>query len=221
MALISTIPSPAMSATAEPETPAKIIEATTLTWASPARRWPTRAMAKLKILSVRPVAFIRLPAMMKRGTASRAGFSTPSRTISGSTVKLVREAGDQERRQHGGADGHGHRHRDQDESDETDEQDPCHGRSVLRFPVRRRLGDPSEGIDDGDQVGHGDQQAGREQRGSTWCSAAVPPSRWSLPGWPGPGGRATSSPPSAPARCRRSGGATPSWPAARNGRSGH
>ena len=72
-----------MSATAEPETPAKIIEASTLTWASPARKCPTSALAKLKILSVMPTAFIRLPAMMKNGTARSAGFSTPSATMRG------------------------------------------------------------------------------------------------------------------------------------------
>ena len=68
-----------MSATAVPEDPAKIMEARTLTWARPARKWPTSALAKLKMRSVRPISFISMPAMMKKGTASRAGLSTPSR----------------------------------------------------------------------------------------------------------------------------------------------
>jgi len=72
-----------MSPTAVPFTPAKIIEPSTFTCASPARKWPISAMAKLKILSVMPTVFIRLPARMKNGTARSEALSTPSSTCSG------------------------------------------------------------------------------------------------------------------------------------------
>ena len=72
-------PSPAQSATAAPDTPAKIIEESTFTCARPALKCPTSALAKLKMRSVIPTAFIRLPAMMKNGTAASDGLFTPSR----------------------------------------------------------------------------------------------------------------------------------------------
>ena len=78
MAFISIAPSPAQSATAAPEMPAKIIELRILTCASPALKWPTKAFAKLNIRSVTPDIFMRLPAMIKNGTAVSEALSTPS-----------------------------------------------------------------------------------------------------------------------------------------------
>ena len=49
MALISSAPRPAASAYAEPDIPAKIMLATTLTWARPAFRCPKMESAKLNI----------------------------------------------------------------------------------------------------------------------------------------------------------------------------
>jgi hypothetical protein len=56
--LTSIWPSPAISPTAVPLTPAKIIDPRTFTCASPARKCPIKAMAKLNILSVMPTEFI-------------------------------------------------------------------------------------------------------------------------------------------------------------------
>ena len=78
IALISIMPNPAQSATAAPDTPANTIDARTFTCASPALKCPTRELAKLKIRSVMPTVFIKLPAMMKKGTAVRDGLRTPS-----------------------------------------------------------------------------------------------------------------------------------------------
>ena len=50
--------------------PEKIIEEITETWPSPPGMWPTSARAKRKIRLVIPPVFIRLPARMKKGTAS-------------------------------------------------------------------------------------------------------------------------------------------------------
>ena len=71
MALISIVPRPAASASAAPEIPAKIMLASTLTWARPPLMLPTTQLAKSKIFWVMPRAFIILPARMKNGTASR------------------------------------------------------------------------------------------------------------------------------------------------------
>ncbi len=70
IALISILPRPIASASAAPDTPAKIIDASTATWASPPRTWPTTARANVKIRAVMPPVFIRLPARMKNGIAS-------------------------------------------------------------------------------------------------------------------------------------------------------
>ena len=51
MALISTFPKPDVSASPEPDMPAKIMLATTLTWARPALKWPK--MEKLRQLLLR------------------------------------------------------------------------------------------------------------------------------------------------------------------------
>src|SRR6056297_326788 len=81
IALISMEPSPPASATAAPDMPAKITEAPTLTCPRPPRIQPTSASAKLKIRSVMPALFIRLPARMKNGTASKGKLSTPLMTL--------------------------------------------------------------------------------------------------------------------------------------------
>ena len=69
MARISMEPRPAASATAAPEMPAKIMLASTLTWAKPPRTEPTILAAKSKIRWVMPTAFMILAARMKNGTA--------------------------------------------------------------------------------------------------------------------------------------------------------
>ena len=79
-------PSPPASATAAPDMPAKITEAPTFTCPSPPRIHPTRASAKLKIRSVMPEVFIRLPARMKNGTASSGKLSTPLMTRCATTI---------------------------------------------------------------------------------------------------------------------------------------
>jgi len=78
MALISTVPSPAASAAAVPDMPAKIMLATTLTWPRPPRRWPTSVLANPKIRSVMPVAFITLAARRKNEAESSAKLLRPS-----------------------------------------------------------------------------------------------------------------------------------------------
>ena len=87
IALISIAPKPAQSATAAPETPAKIIEERTFTCAKPALKWPTKELAKLKILSVMPTTFIRFPAIIKNGTAANEGLLTPSNICCGIIYK--------------------------------------------------------------------------------------------------------------------------------------
>ncbi len=77
IALISMAPRPPASATAAPDMPAKITLAPMLTWPRPPRIQPTSAVAKVKIRSVMPAVFIRLPARMKNGTASSGNESTP------------------------------------------------------------------------------------------------------------------------------------------------
>jgi hypothetical protein len=52
------------------EIPAKIMLASTFTWASPPRMLPMIASAKSKIRFVTPNAFMRLAARIKNGTAS-------------------------------------------------------------------------------------------------------------------------------------------------------
>ena len=72
MAGMSTLPSAEASAAAEPERPEKIIAAVTEVSARPPRKRPTMALARRMICSVMPPPFIRLPARMKKGMASRA-----------------------------------------------------------------------------------------------------------------------------------------------------
>ncbi len=61
----------AASAVDDPEMPAKKIESTTLTCASPPGRWPTRSRESRTSRSVMPPTFIRLAVSRKNGTASR------------------------------------------------------------------------------------------------------------------------------------------------------
>ncbi len=77
MALISIVPRPAASAMAVPLMPAKITEPTTLTCPRPPLSQPTSDSAKLKMRFVMPALFIRLPARMKKGTASSGKLSMP------------------------------------------------------------------------------------------------------------------------------------------------
>ena len=77
MAFISIMPRPAASATAAPDMPEKMTEETMLTWPRPPGQWPTMALAKLKIRSVIPPVFMRLPARMKNGMASMVKLVVP------------------------------------------------------------------------------------------------------------------------------------------------
>ncbi len=61
----------AASAVEEPEMPAKKIDSTTFTCASPPGKWPTRSREKRISRSVMPPTFIRLAVSRKNGTASR------------------------------------------------------------------------------------------------------------------------------------------------------
>ena len=60
-----------------------MIEAMTLTWASPPRIHPTRASANRKMRLVRPPAFMISAARMKNGTASSSNFAMPLTTYWG------------------------------------------------------------------------------------------------------------------------------------------
>ena len=74
---ISSAPTAAVSATAEPDRPANSIDSTAATCASPPRIRPTSANAKSISLREMPPSSIRLPASMKNGTASSVKLSTP------------------------------------------------------------------------------------------------------------------------------------------------
>lgn len=77
MALISIVPKPAASATAEPLIPANTTLAKILTWPRPPGIQPTRALQKLKILCVMLPTFINFPASRKNGMASNVKLFTP------------------------------------------------------------------------------------------------------------------------------------------------
>jgi hypothetical protein len=66
-----TVPRPEASATADPDIPAMIMLAKTLTYPSPPRNRPTRLLAKPKMCSVAPLEFISCPARTKNGIAMR------------------------------------------------------------------------------------------------------------------------------------------------------
>ena len=61
----------AASAVDEPEMPAKKIDSTTLTCASPPGKWPTRSRDNRTRRVVMPPTFIRFAVSRKNGTASR------------------------------------------------------------------------------------------------------------------------------------------------------
>jgi hypothetical protein len=70
IAFIFNVPNPTASAIADPDIPENIILLMILTCPRPPGIGPTRALANLKILLVIPPLFIKLPAKMKKGTAS-------------------------------------------------------------------------------------------------------------------------------------------------------
>ena len=70
-------PVAAASATAEPVTPPKSIEATMFTWASPARIRPTMKPASAAIRSVRLQAPASVPVSTKNGIAISGKESMP------------------------------------------------------------------------------------------------------------------------------------------------
>ena len=74
---ISMEPSAEVSATAEPESPAKRIEDRMFTWASPPRRWPMSAWENSTSRMVMPPRFIISPASMKNGIAISGKLSIP------------------------------------------------------------------------------------------------------------------------------------------------
>ena len=76
MAGIRMEPRAEQSATDEPEMPPMIMLETTVTLASPPRRWPTSARARLMMRWARPPAPIRFPASMKNGMATKGKEST-------------------------------------------------------------------------------------------------------------------------------------------------
>ena len=77
MAGITTPPMAAVSAAAEPEMPAMIIEATMAAAASPPGAQPTRLLQKsIRRREIPPTSMME-PAIMNSGTASRSNESTP------------------------------------------------------------------------------------------------------------------------------------------------
>lgn len=70
MAFTSMEPRPPASARAEPDIPAKIMEANTLAWAKPPVRCPIHFSAMVNIRSVRPTSFMKQPTNRKAGRAS-------------------------------------------------------------------------------------------------------------------------------------------------------
>ena len=73
------------NSTPEPWMPAKIIEETMLTWPRPPLRRPTRALAKLIILSVISASIMMFPARMKKGIAMRLKESIPPKVLTAIT----------------------------------------------------------------------------------------------------------------------------------------
>ena len=64
----------AASALVDPEQPPISVLNTTLTWAIPPLMCPARSIASLTIRLVIPEAFIRVPAKINKGTASKVTF---------------------------------------------------------------------------------------------------------------------------------------------------
>ena len=78
MALISMVPRPAASATAEPLMPANTTDARIFTCPRPPGIQPTRALQELKMRFVMLPTFIILPASRKNGIASSVKLLTPA-----------------------------------------------------------------------------------------------------------------------------------------------
>ena len=141
MAGSSTLPVPAASATPEPDMPAMIMLATTDTCARPPVIWPTRVRAKETSRSVMPPVFIRLPARMKNGIASRGKVSIPP--IIRWTIPCKGTCGAEDHVRRGGR-GHGPGDgRSQREEHEHDDEEPGHhGRLSLATRPRRLSQNP-------------------------------------------------------------------------------
>ena len=78
MAGIIIEPIAARSASPEPESADMNMLATMLAWASPPRRWPTRARERPTRRSVMPATFMTSPARTNSGTASSGKLSRAS-----------------------------------------------------------------------------------------------------------------------------------------------
>ncbi len=77
-----TLPMEAVSATEEPDTPAKNVEATTFTTASPPLMKPTSTVARLTRRVAMPPSAMMAPASTKKGMASSEKSSVPSEIFS-------------------------------------------------------------------------------------------------------------------------------------------
>ena len=77
---MATAPMAAVSAAAEPEIPAKNIEATTTAQANPPGSQPTRLSEKSIILREIPPDSMIEPASINSGTAKRSKESTPAKS---------------------------------------------------------------------------------------------------------------------------------------------
>jgi len=86
IALCSTWPRPAASAMADPDIPEKMTLAITHTCPSPPGTCPIIALAKRKMRLVMPPVFMRLPARMKNGMASRVKLVVEAYIRCGSMV---------------------------------------------------------------------------------------------------------------------------------------
>jgi len=86
IASISIAPNPAASAVAAPVIPAKMMLASTFTYANPPRICPRPVMQNLKIASAPPPLFSRIPASTKKGIASKGKLSNPPHIRCGTTT---------------------------------------------------------------------------------------------------------------------------------------
>ena len=77
MAGMSILPTPAVSAWDDPDTPAKIMETRILAWASPPLTLPVRAMQNFTSISVIFPWFMMFAARIKRGMARRTKELSP------------------------------------------------------------------------------------------------------------------------------------------------
>src|SRR5688572_15623170 len=89
MALISMMPMPPASATAEPDMPAKITLPRMLAWHSPPFHQPTHTVANRKMRTVMPEEFIRLPMRMYMGAASSGKLSAALVIFCGMAMGLM------------------------------------------------------------------------------------------------------------------------------------